>query len=183
MYGLINSALKDMISEQFGEEQWQAVLSASGVSEDSFLSTRSYDDAVTYSLAGAASEVLGEPLETCLELFGEYWVLETATRSYDMLMNAAGQDMVEFLTNLNALHDRITSTFLNYSPPEFHIEEKEDHHLIHYMSKRQGLSPFVVGLLKGLAIRFECELTLLEQTEMAVDEGTHTVFEVKISTS
>ena len=63
MYGLINNALKSMIVEQFGEEQWQQVLSASGVPEDSFLTMRSYDDQVTYALAGAASDTLGAPVE------------------------------------------------------------------------------------------------------------------------
>jgi hypothetical protein len=180
MYGLINNSLKSMILEQFGEEQWQKVLSTSGVSEDSFLTTRSYDDSVTYSLAGAASEVLGTPVEACLEKFGEYWVLETAAKSYSLLLNAAGQDMVEFLGNTNALHDRITSTFLNYVPPEFFIETKENHHLIHYVSQREGLTPFVVGLLKGLAKRFDSTLTIISQREVAVDHGAHTIFEVEI---
>jgi len=181
MYGLINNSLKSMIIEQFGEEQWQQVLSASGVPDDSFLTMRSYDDKITYALAGAASEVLGAPVDACLEMFGQYWVLETASKSYGMLLDAAGQDMLEFLGNMNALHDRITSTFLSYVPPEFFVESKDDHYLIHYVSKREGLTPFVVGLLKGLATRFDCELTILSQTEMPVDSGAHTVFAIEIS--
>ena len=181
MYGLINNSLKGMITDRFGEEQWQQVLAASGVPEDSFLTMRSYDDSVTYSLAGAASEILGAPVEDCLEMFGEYWVLETAGKSYNMLLNAAGGDMIEFLGNMNALHDRITSTFLDYVPPEFFVEQQNGNHLIHYVSQREGLTPFVVGLLKGLAKRFECELTILSQTPRQVDKGEHTVFEVAIS--
>jgi guanylate cyclase soluble subunit beta len=180
MYGLINNSLKDMIRERFGEEQWQAVLVASGVPKDSFLTMRSYDDAVTYSLAGAASEVLGAPVDDCMEMFGEYWVLETASKSYGMLLDAAGQDMVSFLQNMNALHDRITSTFLDYVPPEFYVEEQGDHHLIHYVSKREGLTSFVVGLLKGLATRFGSEVIILGQTDVEVPAGTHVIFEVRI---
>ncbi len=71
MYGLINNALKDMILEKFGEDQWQQVLASSGVPPDSLLTMRSYDASITYSLAGAASEVLGAPVEACLEMFGE----------------------------------------------------------------------------------------------------------------
>ena len=78
MYGLVNSSLQSMIRKKFGDETWNKVLSASGVPEDSFLSMRSYDDTVTYELVGAASEVLGESAESCLEMFGEWWVLETA---------------------------------------------------------------------------------------------------------
>ncbi len=181
MYGLINSSLKDMIQTKFGEEKWQEVLKISGVPEDSFLTMRRYDDALTYSLAGAASDVLGAPVEACLEMFGEYWVLETATKSYGVLLDAAGTDMLEFLSNMNALHDRITSTFLDYLPPEFHVEKNDSGHKIHYLSQREGLTPFVVGLLKGLAIRFECKLSILDQEEVDVEQGAHTIFHVEIT--
>lgn len=180
MYGLINNSLKTMIKEQFGEEKWQQVLATSGVPEDSFLTMRRYDDEVTYALVGAASEVLEAPPETCLEMFGEYWVLKTASETYGMLLDAAGSNIVEFLQNMNALHDRITSTFLDYVPPEFAVEEKGEHHIIHYRSKREGLTPFVVGLLQGLAKRFESELEIISQSERDVASGSHTVFEVRV---
>ena len=177
MYGLINSSLQSMIREKFGEDQWQAVLKESGVPEDSFLTMRSYDDSVTYDLAGAASTVLGAPLEACLEMFGEYWVLETATKAYGPLMDATGTDLVGFLENLNALHDRITGTFLNYVPPEFRVESLGDgRHKIHYISQREGLTPFVVGLLKGLAIHFDTSIELHTMDPQSVNQGAHTVF-------
>jgi len=182
VYGLINSSLQRMIREKFGEEQWIRVFSASGVPEDSFLSMRSYDDAITYDLVTAASAVLGAPVEACLEMFGEWWVLQTAARSYGPLMDAAGQDLVQFLSNMNALHDRITGTFVNYVPPEFRVETVEGgRHRIHYISKRQGLTPFVVGLLKGLATRFDSDLEIHSQTAVPVTSGEHTVFEVTVS--
>ncbi len=182
MYGLINSALQSMIREKFGDEQWNRVLEASGVPADSFLSMRSYDDKITYDLAFAASDVLGAPVEACLEMFGEYWVLETASKSYGPLMDAAGSDMVEFLHNLNTLHDRITSTFLNYRPPEFQVEDlDDDRYRVHYVSEREGLTPFVVGLLKGLAVRFDCDLAIVDQQAVDVGQGEHTVFEIKTS--
>lgn len=181
MYGLINNSLKQMIQMQFGEEKWQEVLAASGVPDDSFLSMRRYDDEITYSLAGAASEVLGAPVDTCLEMFGEHWVLETASKSYGMLLDAAGRDMIGFLRNMNSLHDRITSTFVEYTPPEFFIEEEGTTYKIHYISQRVGLNPFVVGLLKGLATRFDSTIKILDQTEVAVDNGTHSIFTVELS--
>lgn len=181
MYGLINNSLKDMIQMQFGEETWQKVLAASGVPEDSFLSMRRYEDEITYSLAGAASEVLGAPVDTCLELFGQHWVLETASKSYGMLLDAAGRDMIAFLRNMNALHDRITSTFLDYVPPEFFIEEEGTTYKVHYVSQREGLNAFVVGLLKGLGTRFGTEVTILDQTDVPAEKGTHTVFTLELA--
>ena len=181
MYGLINSALQSMVTEKFGEEKWQAVFEVSGVPADSFLTMRSYDDKITYDLAFAASDVLGAPLETCLEMFGEYWVLETAAKSYGPLMDACGDDMVEFLENLNSLHDRITSTFLDYRPPEFRIEPAgEGVYRVHYLSGREGFTPFVTGLLRGLAQRFQCELEIVSEEQLPADAGVHAVFEVRI---
>ena len=78
MYGLINSALQNMIRDKFGDEEWEKVLAASGVPEDSFLTMRSYDDALTYQLAGAASEVLGAPVETCLAVPDGLSMIEAA---------------------------------------------------------------------------------------------------------
>lgn len=181
MYGLINKALKDMIVEQFGEAQWQSVFEASGIPQDSFLTMRSYDDQLTYALVGAASDKLGAPVDACLEMFGEYWVKEIAAKAYASLMDATGQDMVGFLANINGLHDRITGTFLNYVPPEFQIESLgEDRHRIHYISQREGLTSFVVGLLRGLAERYQCELEIKSQESVGVEQGEHTVFEVSV---
>ena len=181
MYGLINKALRDMVRERFGEDTWASVFAASGVPEDSFLTMRSYDDTVTFQLAGAASEVLGAPVDDCMEMFGEYWVLETASKSYAALMDASGSGLIEFLENLTALHDRITGTFLNYIPPEFRVEPVgDDVYRIHYISQRQGLSSFVVGLLHGLSQRFNHDMEIREQIPMPVDDGEYTVFEVLV---
>jgi guanylate cyclase soluble subunit beta len=170
-----------MIREKFGDEEWDRVLETSGVPEDSFLSMRSYDDAVTYDLMGAASAILEKPPEACMEMFGEWWVLETAAKSYGPLMEASGNDFVQFIGNMNALHDRITGTFVNYVPPEFKVESVGgDRHRIHYISKRQGLTPFVVGLLKGLAMRFDSELEIHSQESVPVASGEYTIFEVTV---
>ena len=78
MYGLINKALRTMVTDGHGSDVWDQIMEKSGVSEDSFISMQKYDDSVTYSLVGASSEVLGAPAEACLELFGHYWATVTA---------------------------------------------------------------------------------------------------------
>jgi guanylate cyclase soluble subunit beta len=182
MYGLINSALKNLITEKFGEEKWQQVLLSSGVPEDSFLTMRSYDDGITYSLVEAASKVLEESPETCLELFGEYWVLDIASKHYGALLDASGQNMIEFLQNLNGLHDHITSTFLSYIPPEFKVDNLPgDLYLVHYISSRLGLTSFVVGLLKGLAIRYRSKVDILSIEDVPVTTGTHNTFKIRLT--
>jgi hypothetical protein len=181
MYGLINKSLKQMILESYGEEKWQAVQAQAGVPPDSYLTLRSYDDEITYQLVDAASHVLGAPAETCLEMFGQYWVREVASKSYEILMNAAGSDMVEFLQNLNGLHDRITTTFIDYVPPSFEIESQGgSRYQLYYRSQREGLSAFVVGLVKGLGERYASKVIFHDQQDLATDAGSHTVFDIEI---
>jgi len=181
MYGLVNSSLKNMVIEHFGPQVWERVLVESGAPRDSFLTMRSYDDATTYSLVAAASRVLDEPVETCLEMFGQYWILTTATESYGELLDATGVDLVDFLTNLNGMHDRVSSTFLDYLPPNFRLSRLSgNHYELDYVSQREGLESFVIGLIKGLAIRFGSKVEFLSQRDETVTSGSHTVFEVWI---
>lgn len=183
MYGLINGALQEMIVSNYGDEVWADVLERSGVPESSFLAMQHYDDAYTYQLAGAAAEVLDAPLETCLEMFGGFWIKNVATRSFAVLMETTGSNTVDFLHNLNGLHDRITSTFLDYVPPEFRVEpipEKDQQYLVHYYSKRLGLTPFVIGLLKGLAEHFDDKLQILDLKTHENDGNTHAIFELTV---
>ncbi|WOJ92172.1 heme NO-binding domain-containing protein [Congregibacter variabilis] len=183
MYGLINSALQDMVITHFGEERWKEVHKHSGVSDDSFLTMRRYDDETTYKLAGAASEILEAPIETCMEMFGKHWVDAIATRNFAPLMDATGNDTVGFLHNLNSLHDRIASTFLDYIPPEFRVEDvdsKAGKYLVHYYSERKGLTSFVTGLLGGLADHFGDQLEIIAVSIDDDGEGTHSVFELSI---
>ena len=67
----------------------------------------------------------------------------------------------EDLDNLDAMHARIGGTMPELVPPSFSREEQEDgSSLLHYYSKREGLAPMVVGLVKGLAKRFGTEVEI-----------------------
>lgn len=181
MYGLINKALKSMIIERFGEAQWQSVMAAAGVPDDSFVTMRSYDDEVTYKLAGAASEVLEAPLEACLELFGEYWISNTASESYGSVLDVMGDSVESFLESIDGLHDRISTTFINYVPPSFSVDYLDDGRVkVTYMSQRTGLTPFVVGLFTGIGKRFDKTVTIVNQKTEQDDRGETTEFTLTI---
>lgn len=181
MYGLIHKELRSMILDNYGEDTWGRVLKESGVPEDSFLTMRAYDDSVAYDLVGACSKVLALPAEACLEAFGRYWLLCSAPRTYESLLDVTGQAVFEFLENLDALHDRITTTFIDYRPPTFRVErQNENRAQVHYISTRQGLSPFVAGLLAGIGERFGVGLEILDTEKVPVDTGEHTVFTIAV---
>jgi hypothetical protein len=60
---------------------------------------KSYPDEITFSLVGAASEVLQLSPEAILEAFGEYWILYTADEGYKDILNIYGKTLLEFLAD------------------------------------------------------------------------------------
>lgn len=179
MYGIVNKAIQDLITDKFGADEWEAVKEKSGVDVDFFLSNEPYDDALTYRLAGAAAEVLGITLGQVLNEFGEYWVLRTGKEKYGGLMEAGGKNLQEFLINLPMFHNRIMLMYPKLTPPEFRISHKTEHSVyVHYHSKREGLQEFVRGLLSGLAKMYQTQATI--ELIQSRDEGsTHEIFQVK----
>lgn len=161
MYGLVNNAVQGLIVERFGEETWARIKKRAAVEVDEFLSMASYPDDLTYRLVGAATEELSMPAEDILHAFGEYWVLQIASKRYGDLMTAGGRTLPEFLQNLDQLHSRVRLSFPDLQPPSFRCSDIEEGCLtLHYISHRPGLAPFVTGLIQGLAKLFEVEATV-----------------------
>lgn len=163
MYGMVNKAVQDLVCSQFGEDQWEAIKKKAGVEDELFISHEGYPDEITYRLVGAASEVLGLPADEILKAFGEHWVLKTAAEGYGEMLDAAGADLGEFLVNLPRFHTRVAMIFPKLKPPSFAITDRGERSLrLHYHTHRDGLAPFVVGLLGGLAKRFDVEARITQ---------------------
>lgn len=178
MYGIVNKAIQDLISEQFGKDKWEMIKEKSGVDIDYFLSNEPYDDAITYKLAGAASEVLGLTVEQVLHAFGEYWVLRTGREKYGGLLEAGGNNLKEFLSNLPLFHNRIMLMYPKLTPPEFKVSDITDQSIhVHYHSKREGLEEFVRGLLSGLAKMYQTKAEI-ELIQSRKEGRTHEIFKV-----
>lgn len=159
MYGLVNRAIKGLVTEKFGEDKWNNICERAGVESSSFVAMEAYDDAVTFSLVGAASAELGLEQSAVLEAFGEYWTVYTIDEGYGDLLSMMGSTLEEFLQNLDSMHARIGGTMPELIPPSFEREPQEDgSSILHYRSEREGLAPMVTGLLRGLARRFSIEL-------------------------
>ena len=178
MYGLINIAIKDLITEGYGEETWNRIRERAGLQGTEFILMDQYEDSVTYDLVGAASEELGIPPTAVLEAFGAYWTKYTAVKGYGSLLDSAGKTFPEFLQNLDLMHTRVGTMFPDFVPPSFECRDITDQSLdLHYTSDREGLQHLVIGLLHGLGERFDIEVTV----EMRDSTPTSAVFHVKWS--
>lgn len=178
MYGIVNKAIEDLITESYGLEKWNRVKERSKVDVDFFISNEPYNDDITYKLAIAASEELGLGLNEVLHAFGEWWVLRTGKEKYGAMMQAGGNSLREFLIKLPVFHTRVMLMYPKLTPPEFKITDLTNESLyLHYFSKREGLQDFVKGLLSGLAKMYNTlvSIELIESRNLGAD---HEVFKI-----
>ena len=166
MYGLVNQAVREMVLAHFGEAKWEAIREKAGT-DDVFIAMDQYPDKVTGDLVGGACAVLGVTPEQVLETFGEYWVDFTG-RTYGELFEMSGNSFVAFVKNLNDLHTRVGHMMPNLAPPSFIVtDEQPGVFKLQYHSKRAGLHPMILGLVRGLGKRFNetVEITRLRGAE------------------
>jgi Haem-NO-binding len=185
MYGLVNKAIQDMVCSKFGLETWQTA----AVQDDSFSSMEGYPDDVTHRLVKAASSVLALSPAQVMEAFGEFWVEYTATQGYGELMDMSGDDLPEFLDNLDNMHARVGVSFPKLQPPSFNCSDTttdsatgDEALKLHYHSHREGLAPMIVGLVKGLGSRFNTDVDITHTCSKA-DGASHDEFLVKYKPS
>ena len=178
MYGMVNRAMEDMVVDGWGEASWDRVKERAGVDVEVFVGTESYSDDVTYRLVGAAADVLGLPAAEVLHRFGIHWVTRTANDGYGPLMDAGGRTLGEFLANLPVFHSRVSLLFPHLSPPTFFCTQTRPGSVrVRYVSGRDGLAPFVMGLLNGLGLRFGVPVRI-QQTAEKGRNGDHDEFVV-----
>lgn len=180
MYGLVNKAIQDLISDKFGEDKWQEIKKLSGFEDDFFIGLQAYPDKITYDLVKNASKVLGADASLVMEAFGEYWILYTANEGYGEMMNLAGNTITEFLNNLDMLHHRVNHIMPDLVAPQFSTRNETENSIeLEYRSKREGLSLMVIGLLRGLCKKFGKDNHTISHIEYKRENGECEVFKIE----
>jgi len=180
MYGLVNKAIQDLVTEKFGEDKWNEIKKLSGFEDDFFIGLQSYPDALTYTLVKNASKVLGADASVVMETFGEYWILYTVDEGYGGMMDLAGDNLPDFLNNLDMLHNRLNNIMPHLVAPQFSTRNETANSIeLEYRSQREGMYPMVVGLLKGLCKRFKLENYAINHIEHKADNKECEVFRIE----
>jgi len=180
VYGLINDAIRGLVQEQDGEEAWERIADRAAPGHRSFAALSYYDDAVTYALVAAASEQLGTPADELLRQFGRYWSTRIAPENYGDYLDATGMQLLEILVGLDAMHARLQTLFPQLRPPSIEVESDDPGLItVHYRSGRDGLAPFVTGLLEGLAHLCATPATVT-QTAAREAGADHDVFAIAL---
>ena len=150
MYGMINEAMRRLVGETAGADAWSRIAARAETSE-TFAALSYYDDAVTFGLVGAASTELDVPAADLLRSFGHYWSTRVGPENYGDILGATGTDVVSVLSSLDEMHARLQVLYPELRPPSFEVVDSGPAVVeVHYRSERDGLQPFVTGLLEGL---------------------------------
>ncbi|XP_066858592.1 guanylate cyclase soluble subunit beta-2-like isoform X7 [Anser cygnoides] len=181
MYGFINTCLKSLVVEKYGEEVWEKLRLQAGV-QDTFLTFEVYKDEITMQLVDKACKVLGVPADMVLREFGEYFFEFCKRSGYDHMLRTLGGNLYEFIENLDALHSYLSLSYQEMNAPSFRVEKNEDGSMhLHYYSDRRGLYHIVPGIIGAAALDFfniEISMEIVNQTEEEERTGKkeHIVF-------
>ena len=166
MYGLVNSSIRSLVCNRYGDDKWQLVLRKAGLPDEPYFNMLQYSDTITSKLFEYSAQVIGVTNASFMEEVGYYWTNFTMNAGYGCIMALAGKTFDEFVKNLDELHARVALIYPELSPPSFSYDPIDDCSFrLSYFSKRNGLQPFVVGLLKGLGAKFSrtVDVTLLQK--------------------
>jgi hypothetical protein len=71
---------------------------------------------------------------------------------------------------------------VGYRPPTFKLEMlSENRAKVFYRSERSGLVPFVLGLIKGMQVRFNIVITIGEVIIDSTGEGDRATIDIQVA--
>lgn len=122
-----------------------------------------------YKLLEQAVSLSGSPMKMLLEQFGEYTFSVYWRKSrHDSLLDSLGYTMNELISNLDALHLHLSSTYTKMIAPSFSCEPLPHGLRVHYHSCRPGLVHYVKGILQSVAeniyrLNIDVEIEMCEE--------------------
>ncbi|KAM4694359.1 guanylate cyclase soluble subunit beta-2-like [Discoglossus pictus] len=180
-YGFINTCLKSLVIEKYGEETWELLRIQTGV-QDTFMTYEVYKDEITLQLVEKACQMLGIAPEAVLQQFGEYFFEFCKKSGYDHMLRTLGGNLYEFIANLDALHSYLSLSYQAMNAPSFRVEMNDDGSMhLHYYSDRRGLCHIVPGIMGAVAMDFfktEVSMEIISQSDEEERTGKkeHIVF-------
>jgi len=181
MYGMIHKAIGAMVTSKYGEDTWDVILKKAKMNQSSIISLNQYPDDVTLKLVSTTADVLKIDINNCLYEFGISWIEQATSGPYKQLFEVYGPDLLTMLSNLNTMHDSITSSFQAYIPPTFSISNNGDNEFkVTYQTGRIGLESFVLGLIEGMGRYYQIKLDVKQLTNTTSAKGQTTVFLLNI---
>jgi hypothetical protein len=165
MKGVIVNCLKELVTEKFGKDKWEAALEKAGIEKNaSFLATQDVDDGAVLKVVGATCGVLNISLQQAADAFGEHWVCSYAAKVYRPYYQGV-TSAKDFLLKMDEVHRISTESIPNAKPPRFEYSWENDKTLIMKYKSHRGMVDFLIGLIKGVGKYFKENLKVSKLSE------------------
>lgn len=177
MYGFVNNAIKQYVTDNFGIRVWKEVKQKCSLAHDFLDADQPYNEEIIFTIAQEISKVTQTPLNNILEGIGNS-IITTLSKKYKFLMESRGENLKDYLLNLPNFHNRIMLIYPELTPPEFRVSNVAHNSLhLHYSSDREGIRDFLKGYLDGLVKIFQ-ETAIIEPVESPVESRPQEVFKI-----
>jgi len=161
MHGIIFTGLKKYVRTRLGDEAWNNLRAAAGLSGRVYLPVQPYPDEELQALLTTASHLTGISAQELLEDYGRFIAPDFLT-VYRALLNPEWRtlDLLEHIEK--TIHPAVRANNPGAKPPELRVDRPEpDRLVIEYQSARQ-LCGLAKGLIRGIADHYGDRVTLAE---------------------
>src|SRR5437868_4752728 len=136
MKGVVFNLLEQTVTQEYGEDAWDALLDAAGL-EGAYTSLGSYPDADLMKLVGAASAMLTQPSGAIVKWFGRSAIPLMAER-YPQFFTPHQSTRSFVLTLNDVIHPEVRKVYPGADVPVFDFDMSSDDVLVMgYHSKRK----------------------------------------------
>lgn len=160
MKGVIFNLLEQVVSDEYGEQTWEALLEGTKL-DGAYTAVGSYPDEDLSALVGAASAALNIPADDLIRWFGRNAMPLLAGR-YPQFFEPHATTRAFLLTLNEIIHPEVRKLFPGAYAPSFTFDDTQGNALaLGYVSHR-NLCPFAEGLVEGAADHFGETVTITQ---------------------
>jgi hypothetical protein len=168
MKGIVFTLLQQVVTDEHGEETWDALLDSAGV-QGAYTSVATYPDDEMNALVGAASSALGLPEDDVLTWFGRR-CMPIFAQTYPHVFEGHDSARSLILTLNDVIHPEVRKLFPGAYVPEFDYDaSRSDCLSISYTSKRR-LCSFAEGLVYGASDHYGEQVEVVHASCMKRDD-------------
>eukprot|EP00056_Hartaetosiga_gracilis_P011854 m.183298 g.183298 ORF g.183298 m.183298 type:complete len:996 (-) comp13592_c0_seq21:982-3969(-) len=153
MYGYVHQVLVRFIkSRPNGEEELKEIYRQMDDSIEQLNFYKSFSDNHTSRFIEATSKVTGLSQNQIFKYVGAFSFDVFVEQGYLPLLQTLGDTFFECIKNIDTLHTNLVNTMPSMRAPSFKPVKNSDGTLtVHYYSSRDGLAPFAIAVMKGVA--------------------------------
>lgn len=177
--GLIYKAVQQFVLDNHSVDTWDQVVAKAHLTSTAETAFQRVNGSALTHLVEIVAELIEQPLDTMLESAGRHWVLRNAEQVGERLTRTnrasygmgAVRDVPQFQTGIGMI-------FPALKPPVLHCRvESPTRGIFDYPLTSSHFTPFVLGLLSGVALCFDERLKIeLKGVDTHTDALAHAEF-------